>query len=458
MKFTVSQIVNAVNGKLLCGNENDIITSVSINSNNILENSLFVPIVGENTDAHKFICDALSNGAYACFTQYESLCNNHKSWILVEDTKKALQDLAKAYRSTLDIPIIGVTGSVGKTSTKEIIYSALASEKNVFKTPGNFNSQIGAPLSILQISDEHQIAVLEMGMSMFGEMQRLSDIVRPTHAVITNIGLSHIGNLKTQENIFKEKIRIRDFISDNQNIYLNCEDKILNEYNNSLDHKCKSFGFNSEFDVFAENISTNDNSMTFDLQLENNKSQKILMNVPGVHNVLNALAAICVSLDLGLDISNIKTGLAQYQSPDMRQKIYTLDKNIKLIDDSYNAGPDSMKTALALLKSVSKQKRKIAVLADMLELGDISSKTHFDLGYDVIRNDVNVLITIGPEAKYISDCTKQNAENITVKHFNNNTDAFSFLSSIISDDDIILVKGSRGMKTDEIVKNLLDSF
>lgn len=451
--LTISEILQATNGTLICGNKEEIITNVSTNSKDVSFGSLFIPIIGERFDAHKFINSALNSGAVATICSDIKYCNKLKTWILVKDTKDALQNIAAYYRAKFNIPIIGVTGSVGKTSTKEMISSVLSTKKNVLKTKANLNSQIGLPLTVLEINKSHDLAVIEMGMSMFGEMSKLSKIAKPTIAVITNIGISHIENLKSQENILSEKIHIADYVKDNGTVYLNGDDPLLWDIKNKLTYKTKTFGLSKRNDIHPSSTNCDDKETKFTVNI-NGKLEEFFIHAIGSHHILNALAAIAIALDLNYSVKDIKSGISSFKPLKMRQEIYKTENGITIIDDSYNASPDSITSGLSVLNLFNTNGEKVAVLADMLELGEYSLKAHFDLGKTAVNLGITNIITIGEMAKQIAAGAKKINPNCKTKSFSNNNDAILYIKSILKSGDIVLVKGSRGMKTDEIVTNL----
>lgn len=470
-KLSVKEIVGAVNGTILCGDENTIISDVITNSKEITKGNLFIPIKGARFDAHDFIKSAFENGAYATFTERDEFNAGLGVYIRVKNTRDAFQHLAAYYRSKFNIPIIGVTGSVGKTSTKEMIASALFKYGNIMKTKGNLNSQIGVPMTIFQLNKNHNAAVVEMGMSEPGEMDRISFVVKPNRAVITNIGISHIENLKTRENILKEKLNIAKYIkSSSGRLYLNGSDPIVKKESGKFYDFLENLEQNQEFrrdcviyygmdgfcDYQATDIKTVDDETEFILKCKHYKG-KIVISCIGVHNVYNALAAIAIACDLGLNMSEIQEGLLTYKTIAMRQQIHKL-KNINLIDDSYNASPDSMKSGIDVLVQLKGSNRGIAVLADMLELGKESKKAHFDLGTYIAEKKIEIVITVGTESREIVNGIKAYGLDILTKSFLNNEEALNYLKTIINRSDNILVKGSRGMHADEIAKELLNKY
>lgn len=460
--LTIKEIVYAVRGALVCGNKNLQVTSVCINSKEIKKGDLFVPIVGEKTNAHKFINDAFDKGAVATFISEDVEKRDDKIYIKVDDTIKALQALATYYRNKFDIKIIGITGSVGKTTTKEMIAAALSTKYNVLKTSGNMNSQIGVALMMLCIEKEHELAVIEMGISEFDEMDRLVSIVKPCAAVITNIGVSHIGNLLSQENIRAEKLKIINEFNEDKNsvLFLNCNDSLLNEIVNKKDIKCnhvtKEKLANTKIVTFgnlAQNVQMVDGKSSFDMKL-GESLEHVVINVLGNHNVYNAEVAILVANMFGIKPSEAKKGLEKYKPISMRGCITKINE-ITIIDDTYNASPDSIKGAIEILTKLTDVKRKIVVLADILELGKMSYKCHYEVGEFVAKQDIYEVITIGKEAMAIAKAVCKNNSGILVNSFNNNTETIRYLKEHLKKDDAILIKGSRGMYTDEIVKAIM---
>lgn len=452
-KLYIREILDATRGTLLCGNPNLEILSVSTNSKTASKGSLFIPIRGEKMDGHQFIESAFANGAVATFTSMHDFANSDKTYIRVDDTLKAMQDLASYYRGKFDIPVIGITGSVGKTSTKEMIASVLSSCLNVAKTAGNLNGQIGLPQTILDIEKKHEVAIVEMGISMFSEMEKLSKIARPNFAVMTNIGVTHIENLKTRENILKEKLHIADTLTEGSVLFLNGDDELLGGIDSLGRFKVVTFGMGEGSDIKAENVRTDGDHTCFDV-VHNGLHENVTIPVVGVHNVYNALVAIGLGLEMGLPMSKIKLGLLRYENLNMRQQIHRLEK-FTVIDDSYNASPDSMQSALNVLDQVAVKGRKIAVLADMLELGDISKEKHFNLGKEAANHNIDILVTVGTEAKYIAKGARSFSETMRVIECESNCEAQNYLKEIVKKGDNILVKGSRGMHMEQIAQFLV---
>lgn len=452
MNLTIGEIAESCGGKLLCGSADTVITSVSTDSRSITPGTLFVPIKGEKTDAHTYISATFAAGAAATLTQeHHEMADSH-AWVSVPSTERALQQIAAAYRSRFRIPFVGVTGSVGKTTTKEMIALALSAGLNVMKTEGNFNSQIGLPLTMFRMTQAHQAAVIEMGMSDFGEMGRLVQIAAPDFAVMTNIGISHIQQLKTQQNILNEKLHIIDRFHENSVLFLNGNDELLAGLRGKLNVKIIYFGTQPWCDFRAEDIAFSNGFTQFTLCTPHG-TQKVKLPVLGIHNVTNALAGLAVAFTLGVPLDKAAAKLTEYQPLAMRQQIHRVNE-VTIIDDSYNASPDAIKSSVDVLCSFRGGKH-IAVLADMLELGEFSRKAHFDVGVYAARAGVDLLLTVGEQAREIAKGAQSVNPAIDCFSFQNNEEAIAKLKSTLIGGEAVLIKGSRGMHTDQIVKALL---
>ncbi len=454
-KISIAEIISATGGNLLSGNTDGTVSSVCIDTRKTEKNSLFIPLIGEKVDGHSFIKDAFEFGASASLVQKgHTPCEIFGALIEVESTKKALGDLAKYYRRKFSVPIIGVTGSVGKTTTKEMIAAALGESIKVLKTGGNYNGQIGLPLSIFDLDKSHEVAVFEMGVSELGEMDRLADIANIDIGVITNIGLSHIENFKSMNNTCSEKLKM---MQKTEGIfYLNGDSPLLADAKNKINQKIIYFGINGSYPYKCEDVYSNDKVTNFTLVTPEFR-EPITIPCLGIHNVYNALAAIAVAKGLGVHLDDIKKGLLKFKNTDMRQQILKL-KDIILIDDSYNASPDSVKSSVSILRNFNLDGKNIVVIADMLELGEHSHEIHFDTGRYIAIEGIDVLITIGQNAKFLSNGAKSANQSIETIHCKTNNEAFEELKKIISKNDKILVKGSRGMHTDEIVRYLKKEY
>lgn len=457
MKMTAKQIADLCGGRLLCGVPETEVCSVTTDSRSLGDRALFVPIKGERVDGHAFLGQVLENGAAAVLTQEHETASGEKPWIAVSDTREALQKLAAAYRAEFSIPVVGITGSVGKTTTKEMVALALsAGFSSVLKTAGNLNSQIGLPLMVLRLSEEYNAAVLEMGMSEFGEMERLAAIAAPQYAVMTNIGISHIENLKTQENIRSEKLHITDRFTPSSILFLNGDDPLLSELSGNLPFRTVSFGLGENCDYSAREIHTDGESTIFLLRAPDGETLQLRLPCLGDHNVRNALAAVAVADALGVDRKAAAKALETYRPPAMRQQIRRAE-GLTVLDDSYNASPDSVRSSLNVLASLPCEGKRGAVLADMLELGDLSEQAHYDTGREAAKSGIRFLVTVGHRAEAIARGALAENPLLDCRVCQSNEEAVRELKALLGRGDAVLVKGSRGMKTDEIVTALLGS-
>lgn len=457
ISFDCAELTKAVNGKLLWGNAEQKFVGVTTDSRKVDKGNLFIPLVGERFDGHDYIEQCFNNGASVCLTQKPIAKHENTAAVLVDDTAKALRDLAAWYRKKHNIPVVGITGSVGKTSTKDMIACVLSKQYEVLKTQGNFNNEIGLPLTLLNLNEKHEIAVIEMGMSGFGEISRLTAIAKPHIAVITNIGVSHIEKLGSQQGILKAKLEILEGLESDGIVVLNGDDPLLIGLKGSLNHKTVYYGMNSGLDYIATDYeSLGESGTRFSIKM-GDKTYEISIPVPGIHNVYNALAAIAVGCEMKIPMNTIVEGIKSYSPGNMRQNIIAFN-GIKIINDAYNASPQSMQAAVNVLEELCAKTRGIAVLGDMLEMGDMSAKLHYSVGNYIKDKEIDYLITIGKDSKNIMQAVADSGnQKISLKHFDNNNDALKYILSIIRQGDYILIKGSRGMKMEEIADGITNS-
>ncbi|MCR4434566.1 MAG: UDP-N-acetylmuramoyl-tripeptide--D-alanyl-D-alanine ligase [Clostridiales bacterium] len=448
------EVIQATNGVLVSGEIKTEFGSISTDSRKMREGSLFIPIIGEKFDGHDFIRNSFEAGALGTLTQKESVPAGGRVVIKVESTMKAMHDLARYYRQKFRIPFVGVTGSVGKTSTKDMIAGVLGQKFNVLKTAGNYNNEVGLPLTIFNLDSFHEAAVIEMGMSGFGEIRRLTSIAKPDIAVITNIGLSHIEKLGSRQNILKAKMEILEGLDRSGLVVLNGDDKLLYGLKDLLKFRTVFFGMEDGLDYQAYNIKNlGENGISFETAV-GNKEYKVHIPVPGLHNVHNALAAIAVGIELGMSMEKVISGIGEFSQGNMRLNIVNCGK-IKIINDTYNASPQSMEAAISVLKDLGGKSRTIAVLGDMLEMGDWAYKAHLDVGRFAVSKEVNYIVTVGQHGKNIAEgAMEAGASKSNVFFFENNDEAVQFLQGFVKDGDVILVKGSRGMKMEQVVEGL----
>lgn len=454
--MTLQNIANACQGQLVCKEElkNFEIKGAVLDSRLVEEGYLFFATKGERVDGHSFIPQVAEKKA-ACVVCEKAPGNTDIPYILVEDSFIALKQIATYYRENLNIPIVGITGSVGKTSTKEIISSVLATRYNVLKTEGNFNNEVGLPLTILRIRDEHKVAVVEMGINHFGEMHRLSEIAKPDICVITNIGQCHLEFLGSREGILKAKSEIFDFMNPEGYVCINGDDDMLATINEVHGHKPVTYGLTMKSDVYVTSTESKGifgskatiylNDETFDVEIP----------LPGEHMIMNALAATCVGDLLGLKTEEIAEGIKNVKAVGGRSNLIALE-NRTILDDCYNANPVSMKAAIDLLKQANT--RKVAVLGDMFELGEGQERMHSEIGIYAVEKDIDVLVCVGELSKNMYNAALKEKEaskkNIQICHMKDTQEVINNIKEILEKGDTILVKASHGMGFANVVKTL----
>lgn len=442
-KMKLSQIAVALNGTY---NEDATFDAVCIDTRKITQGCLFICIKGERFDAHQFIDEAYEKGASAVMIHEDVTPKG--AYIKVDDTSKALLELGGFYRSQFDIPVVALTGSVGKTTTKEFTHLVVNSKYNAIKTLGNLNNEIGLPQMLFQIDETIEAAVIEMGMNHFGEISRLVNATKPTVALITNIGVSHIENLGSRDGILKAKLEICEGLKEGAPLILNGDDDKLSTVNSDK-HKIYFYGVNNG-DFLAKNIVENETSTTFEIHYFGNV-QSITIPTIGIHNVYNALAAFAVGYMLDIDAQTSANALMNYVPAGMRQKVVKIG-DITSIEDCYNASPDSMRASLRTLHDIAGNK-KIAVLGDMLELGDYAKTAHTMVGEMVAENKIDYLLAYGKDAKYYVESAKNGGvENALL--FDDKEKLAEKLMEIASSNDVVLFKGSRGMKLEDVINSV----
>lgn len=458
-ELKVKDILQICNGRLICGNEDEICSDFSKDTRQIKAGDVYVGIKGDNFDGSLFYEEAINKGAKVCLLEeIETLKELHKQYkdvtiVTVKDTIEALQKLASYKRSMYDIPVIAVTGSVGKTSTKDILASIISTQYKVLKTEGNLNNHIGLPLTILKLKD-HTALVIEMGMSSLGEISKLTNIAKPTICVITNVGTSHIGNLGSRENILKAKLEILEGMDKTGTLVINNDNDLLNDWNkNNTTYNVATFGIESNSDVIANEIELKEYSSEFTAKID---SEELLVKVPvgGQHFVYNALCAITVGKLINIPFQKILNGIENFELTKNRMDIKKNSKGVTIINDCYNANYDSMKAAIEYISKMT-TKRKITVLGDMLELGEYSKGLHEKVGEEVAKNNIDILVTVGEEAKYIITSGIEhgmNKENIF--NYKTNEEAIKKLKEILKSGDVVLIKASNGMHFNEIAEQI----
>ncbi|WP_416829374.1 UDP-N-acetylmuramoyl-tripeptide--D-alanyl-D-alanine ligase [Ectobacillus polymachus] len=453
LERTLLQVQEMVHGNGLDEKWKNVrIKGVSIDSRSIQQGNLYIPIQGERFDGHSFVANAVANGAVATFWKKDVPSPpTNIPVIFVEDTLEALQALAYEYRSQLRIRVIGITGSNGKTSTKDILTSILATTYKVQKTEGNLNNHIGLPLTILRLEEDTEMAVIEMGMSNFGEIEFLSKLARPNAAIITNIGESHLMDLGSREGIAIAKTEIVQGLQPDGLFVYNGDEPLLGERVPQLEIKAKiaTFGDNSTNDYFPTRIVTKENGTEFSI----NQASDLSFFIPalGKHNVYNSLACIAIASFFGVTWESMKEGLARLQMTRMRSEIIHTADGLTIINDAYNASPTSMKAALAIMKDLHGYDKKIVVLGNMLELGDQEEQFHHEVGTCIDPQVVDYVFTYGELGKHIAQGANEHFAKERVMSFTDKEELASALRKVVSPQDVVLLKASRGMKLEELI-------
>ena len=451
--LTLRNITKACHGEYR-GPENLLdkeVAGVTIDSRKVEKDYLFIAIDGERVNAHKFIPDTIEKGAL-CVISHEDLGETDFPYILVESTGQALLDTAKLYRDSFDIKVVGITGSVGKTSTKEMIASVLSQKYCVHKTLGNFNNEWGLPITIFEMNEKHQVAVLEMGVNHFGEMRRLSSVASPDICVITNIGIAHLEFFKTREGILQEKSQMIQDMKTGGSILLNGDDDLLRDMGPVKGVDPEFFGLGKNCQFYAtdvESLGLRGSSCT--IHLPSGESFDCIVPLPGAHMVQNALAGTAVGYQLGLTPAEIKAGIEGLPSIPGRNNIIQTDKII-ILDDCYNANPMSMKASLDVLQDGAG--RRIAVLGDMGELGENEVQLHEEVGEHAGKCDIDVLICTGKLCRNMAERAQRTNPDLKVIYEPDRESLLEHLEGYVQDGDTILVKASHFMKFEEVVTKL----
>ena len=452
----IKDVLEKIEGEIVFGKEDAEIIDVSTDTRTIKEGDTFIALKGENNNGNKYCKVALENGAKICIVdenllskEDEKLYKKDRTLIKVKDGRKALIEIARYKRSLYDIPVVAVTGSVGKTSTKDAIASVLSRKYKVLKTEGNFNNNVGLPLTILKLKD-HDVLVVEMGMNHFGEISELTSIARPTIAVISNIGTSHIGILGSRENILKAKLEILEGMNEEGILVINNDNDLLNKWNSENKKiKTMTFGIENKSDIQGYDIKHFETKSEFKVKSDK-KEYKISTNKPGEPFVMNALSAIAVGKLLNVSLDDARIALENTQMTRNRMDIEKTAYDITIIKDYYNASYESIKPGLEYLMSL-KGGRKIAVLGDIKELGDFSKELHEKVGKEVVKQKVDILITVGDDAKYIAEeAVLEGMNKARVYITESNEEAAKVLKEVMKKDDKILLKASNSMKFGEI--------
>ncbi|MDD8018219.1 MAG: UDP-N-acetylmuramoyl-tripeptide--D-alanyl-D-alanine ligase [Bacteroidota bacterium] len=447
--------VNLVNKKLFSRHR---VIGISTDSRSVGKANIFFALHGDHFDAHNFIGDVVKHDVAAIVIRKEWAEKNAarlKSFpcacIIVPDVIIALGELARIYRRKFDIPVIAIGGSNGKTTTKEMVTAVLKAKYAVLNTEGNLNNHIGVPQTLFRLTSDHDMAVIELGTNHFGELSYLCKIAEPTHGLLTNIGKEHLEFFGDENGVAKEEKELFRFLEQHDGFaFINSDDRYLEDESKNI-KKSMSFGTISKADVRAKNITMNAlGQATFQCKwLKKDISMSVNLSVPGIHNVSNALAAVSVGLKMKVKEKKIINALKNFSSASKRMEIFS-HNGVTILNDTYNSNPDSVIVALKTLQSLTTNGKKIAVLADMRELGESSKREHTNIGVIAAEMKFSHLFTYGPFSKYTNEA--YNRDN--GKHFESKDELAEVLNSILHSGDVVLVKGSRGMRMEDVVAHL----
>lgn len=454
-RITLTEIEKATGGQILSDKGSREILAISTDSRKVKEGELFVPIIGEVHDAHKFIPMAYEKGCRAFLTSREDGAAGLEncSVILVEDTTRALQALSAWYLARLNLKTVAVTGSVGKTSTRDMVYYILKEKFTAGATVGNFNNDIGVPLTIFSFDDSMEAAVLEIGMDHAGEIHRLVDIIRPDVGIITNIGISHIENLGSRQGIFRAKMEITDYFNEGSCLVINQDNDILSASEYPGSYRTVRVGSGPGDDYFVHDVEDlGADGVSYILTVKG-QDCPVHLNIPGAHNAINSALAIAACGVFGITPQEAAAGLEKIKLTGKRLTV--MEKNgLRVIDDTYNAAPDSMKAAISTLVH-TRGKRKVAILGGMNELGPDSAKYHREVGEFAAQQQVDVLITEGEKGADIAEGCRQAQGKTRVMHFDSREELLGQVGRILEEGDVVIVKASRAMEMEQIVEEIM---
>jgi UDP-N-acetylmuramoyl-tripeptide--D-alanyl-D-alanine ligase len=455
IRKTVEQLTKMMNVENDVTNWHErLIEGVSIDSREVEGSRLFIPFTGENTDGHKYVRQAIENGAGAALWQKDIPgAPDDLPVLIVESTLLALQQLSKAYRDSLDVKVVGITGSNGKTTVKDMTAAVFAEKYRVQKTEGNYNNHIGLPLTMLSLREDTEVAVLEMGMSGRGEIELLSKLATPDAAIITNIGESHLKDLGSREAIANAKLEISAGLSSEGTlVYLGDERLLAEKIIEDVPFQTETFGLDKSNTLYPVSVEQTKNGSSFSV----NKEPSVRFNLPvlGQHNVTNALAAIAAASLFDVPYEDMAAGLRKVELTKMRMEWVEGKKGIKIINDAYNASPTSVKAAISLVSELPGYDRKIVVLGDMLELGLDEELFHYQTGQVIDGGKIDYLFTYGALGQFIASGAKNELGPDRVFAFQDKLELIKAIDDVLEGGELLLIKASRGMKMEEVVDGL----
>lgn len=451
----LGEIAEMLGGSLCDPNYKDVkISGVSTDSRTIQENNLYIPLVGEVFDGRLFVkeCEDKGASAFLIDRDYEIKNNISIPYIRVDNTLKALQDLARSYRKELNVKVIGITGSNGKTTTKDLLYEVLSTKYKTQKTIGNLNNEIGVPKTILSLNEDTDIAVVELGTDKFGDISLTSNIALPDIAIITNIGDSHLHNLKSKEGILKAKMEIVEGLSDDGIFIYNGDDETMKKEIASykVDQKIISFGLEDTNDFVVKEVPSTPAKVSF-----SHEGQTYDIPLLGRHNIYNGACCLLIANILGLDANEVKAGLVKVRPANNRSNMIELD-GFDVLDDSYKSNPQSLRSGLATCKLLDGYNNKIVVLGDMLELGDKEDELHYEVGLDIDPKDIHYCLFFGNLSYHMYKGALNNFPKDRAFHFTDKDDLIDKLKSLVTKSTLVFVKGSHGMHMEEIIESIVN--
>ncbi|MEA5058282.1 UDP-N-acetylmuramoyl-tripeptide--D-alanyl-D-alanine ligase [Anaerotignum propionicum] len=455
-KMTIGEIIEATNAQVIAVDGldevlNKTISHITQNSKEVTKDSLFFAVQGERVDGHQFIEECFEKGIAACLSCKVIAPKKGGVLLLVPDVKKALLKLAAHYRNKFNIPFIGITGSVGKTTTKDMVASVLSQKYDILWTQGNYNNDIGVPLTLFRLEDHHEIAVIEMGMNHFGEIHALAEVVRPQLGLISNVGVAHIEYLGSREGILKAKCEMFDFMPEDGVAVLNGDNDMLSTLEGKLPQRLRWFGIDNKKDIYADHLEL--------MGMEKTKctihtpvgSLDTIIPMPGEHMVLNALSAVTVGLEMGLSFAEIKEGIENFVPTKNRMNIMKLENGITVLNDVYNANPVSVKASLNILANADG--RKVAILGFMGELGEYASQMHEEVGVYAAEKGIDLLFCIGKFNVEMEQGARDGGLK-AVYCFASQEDFWNEGLALLKNGDAVLVKASRSMALEKTVEKI----
>lgn len=457
INIKIKEVAEILNAECIGPNLDKHIEGISIDSRNVTKNSLFIPIKGMTVNGHSFVKDALKNGAIATlWNKDEPNPPDEIALILVDDTVKGLQELSKHYRSRLRTKIVGITGSNGKTSTKDISAALLSQKFKTQKTMGNFNTEIGVPYTLLSLDEDCEVAVIEMGMERKGEIEFLTNLVQPDIGILTSVGLVHIDNFPSIEEIAKAKLELVSGIKDGGLFIYFGDDELIEETVKNTDIKesisKETFGLNKNNTIWLKEFKQDLNGIK--IKVSDESFDELSIDILGKHQALNTMAGILAARDLGMNSEEIRLGLLKIEKTGLRNEVITVNK-CNILNDCYKSNPVSIKAALEIF-DLFQSKKKVVVLGDMLGYREMSHDMHYNVGRDLSGHKIDELVTIGQEAKIMAKGARENTSIDSIIEFDTKEEAAIYLKKYLKEDCTLLVKGSRFLELEYIANKLVE--